>query len=76
MDKYRKNTKTYKIDNLVLIAEGKNMIQRNIGVSSVCTFLNTDFEDVDFYAARRYVHLTNAGREEDFFVSDEEEKDD
>ena len=45
----------------------------NSGVSNVYTFLHADFEGVEFYAARRYVNLTKEGREEELFVSDEEE---
>ena len=39
-------------------------------------FSNADFEGVEFYAARRYVHLTKEGREEDFFVNEGEEEED
>ena len=39
------------------------------------TFSHADFEGVEFYSARRYVHLTKEGREEEYFVSDEEEED-
>ena len=59
----------------MLIVEGKNKIRINSGVSNVCTFLHAYFEGVDFYSARRYVHLEKEGREEDLFVSDEEEED-
>ena len=52
------------------------MIRRISGVSSVYTFSHADFEGVEFYAARWYVHLTKERREEDFFVREEEEEDD
>ena len=38
------------------------------------TFLHADIEGVEFYAARQYVHVTNEGREEYFFFSDEYEE--
>ena len=50
------------------------MIQRNIGVSNVYTFSHSDFKGVEFYAAKQYMNLTQEGKEEDFFVSDEEEE--
>ena len=69
-DKYQSRTKTHTLENLVLIADDEKKIQRNSGVSNVYTFSYADFEDVEFYAARGYVHLTKEGIEEDFFVSD------
>ena len=58
-----------------MMVETRKMIQRNIGVSNVYTFLYAYFESVKFYAARS-VHLKKEGREQYFFVSDEEEEDD
>ena len=69
--KYPNRTKIHKLENLVLIAEDKNKIRRNGDVSNVYMFLYADFEGVEFYAARQYVHLTKDVREEDFFVVDE-----
>ena len=68
--------KYHKLENLVLIAESKNMTRRNSGVSNVYTFSHADFEGVGFYAARRYAHLIKEGREEDFFVNEEKEEED
>ena len=59
----------------MLIAEDEKTVCRNSGVSNVYIFSHADFEGVEFYAARQYVHLTKEGREEDFFVSDKEEED-
>ena len=75
-EKYPNQTKMHNIENLVLIVEGKNKIRRNSGVSNVYMFLHADFEGFEFYAARKYVHLTKEGREVDFFVCDEDEEDD
>ena len=72
-EKYTNLPKTHKLENLVLIAEDQNKIQRNSGVSNVHTFSHADFKGVEFYAARKYVNLTKEGREEDFFVNEEEE---
>ena len=72
-EKYKNCPKTHKLENLVLIAEEENKIQINSGVSNVHTFSHACFGGVEFYAARKYVHLTKEGREEDFFVSDEYE---
>ena len=71
-EKYYNRLKSHKIENLVLIADAEKTIQRNSGVSNVYTFSHADFEGVEFYAARRYVHLKKEGREEDFFVNEEE----
>ena len=60
----------------MLMAEAEKTIRRNSGVSNVYTFSHADFESVEFYAVRRYVHLTKEGREEAFFVSEEEKEDD
>ena len=60
----------------MLIAEDENKTRRNSGVSNVYTFWHADFEGAEFYATRRYVHLTKEGREEDFCVSDEKEYED
>ena len=73
-DKYPDFPKTHNIYNLVLIAEAKKRIRRNSGVSNVYTFLHADFEGVEFYTARKYVHLKKAGRKDDFFVSEEYEE--
>ena len=62
----------HKLDNSLLIPEEEKKIQRNSGVSNVCTFLHKDFEGVEFYTTRRYVNLIKERREEDFFVRDEE----
>ena len=58
----------------MLIVEAEKTIRRNSGVSSAYTFLHADFEGIGFYAARRYVHLTKEGREEELFFSEEEEE--
>ena len=52
-----KPPKTHILKNLVLIAESKKIIWRNSGVSTIYTFLHVDFDSVDCYTARRYVHL-------------------
>ena len=61
----------HKLDKSILIAEAEKKIQRNSGVSKVCTFLNADFEGAEFYATRQYINLTKKRSEEEFFVSDE-----
>ena len=70
-EKYPNYLKSHKLENLVLIAEAEKTIWINSGVSNVYTFSHAYFEGVKFYAARRYVHLKNEGREEDFFVTKE-----
>ena len=72
-EKYTEFTKMHNLENLVLIAKDEKKIRINRGVSNVYTFSQEDFKGVEFYAARRYVHLTKYGREEDLFFSDEEE---
>ena len=62
-ENYPKHTKTHKLENLVLIAEDKNIIHRNSSVSNVDTFSHAGFDGVEFYATRRYVNLTKEGRE-------------
>ena len=37
-------------------------------------FSHADFEGAEFYAARRYVHLTKYVIQEDFFVNGEKEE--
>ena len=56
----------------MLIAEDEKKIQRNSGESIVYTISYADFEGVDFYIARKYIHLKTEVIEEDFSVSDEE----
>ena len=75
-EKYQNRPKTHKLKNLVLIAEEEKATQRNSGVSNVYTFSHADFKGVEFYDARRYVNLKREGREEELFISDEEEEDD
>ena len=53
----------------MLIAEAKNTTRKNSDVSYIYTFLHADFEGVEFYAARRYVILTEKERKEDLFVN-------
>ena len=48
----------HNLENLVLIPEVENMIRINSSVRNVYTFLHPDFEVVELYAARLYVHLT------------------
>ena len=57
----------------MLISEAENTIRRYSGVSNVCMFFHADFEGVQFYAARLFVHLTKEGIEEDLSIIDEEE---
>ena len=71
-EKYPNRLKYYNFENLVLIAEAKNTTRKNSDVSYIYTFLHADFEGVEFYAARRYVNLTEEERKEDFFVNEEE----
>ena len=37
-------------------------------------FSHADFEGVEFYSARRYLHLKKEEREEEFFFNEEEEE--
>ena len=46
-------------------------MKRNISVSNMYTFLHADFEGVEFYASRQYVHYPKQERKRDFFPSDE-----
>ena len=57
-DNYKNLPKMHNLENLVLITEVENMIRINSSVRNVYTFLHPDFEGVDLYAARLYVHLT------------------
>ena len=58
----------------MLIEEDEDKIRRNSGVSNVYTFSHAYFEGVEFYNARRYVNFTKGGREEDLFISEEDEE--
>ena len=71
-DNYMNFLKMHKIKKLVLIEDAKKTIKKNGGVSNVYMFLHADFEGVKFYADRKHEHLKKQGREEDFFVSEEE----
>ena len=68
------HTKTHNFKTLLLIAEAEKTIRRNSGGSIVYIFSHADFEGVEFYASRGYVHLTKEVVDEDFFVIDEEEE--
>ena len=60
---YPNQPKTHKIENLVLIAEDKNKIRINSGVSNVYTFSHADIEGVEFYNIRCYFEIGgNIGR--------------
>ena len=72
-DKYTNFLKMHKLKTLVLIEEAKNTIRRNSCVSNVYSFWHADFEGVEFCAVIQYVCLQKKVREEDLFVSDEEE---
>ena len=52
------HTKSYNLDNLLLMAEAKNTISINSVVSNFYKFLHAYFEGVEFYATSQYVHLT------------------
>ena len=65
-DKYPNCINYHKLDKLVFIAEAKNMIQINSGVSNVYTFSNAYFEGVGFYAARPYVNFKNEEERRDY----------
>ena len=75
-EKNTNHAKKNNIENLVLISEDEKTPWRNSGASNVYTFLHAYFEGVEFYAARRYVNLTKKEREDELFVSDEDEEDD
>ena len=58
MEKYLNSPKSQNLRESVLIEEPKRRIRRNSGVSCVYMYLHADFEDIEFYVARRYVNLT------------------
>ena len=56
---YMNHPKSCKFDNMVLIAESKNIIQRiirNSGVSNVYKILHAYFEGAELYDGRQCVH--------------------
>ena len=59
---------------MLLIAKADKTIWSNSGGSIMCIFAHADFEGVEFYASRGYVHLTKEKVDEDLFVIDEEEE--
>ena len=69
-EKYQNHPKSHHFNNSVLIAEAEKKIRKNSVVNNVYTFSHAYFEGVEFYAARRYVHLIKEVREEDLFFNE------
>jgi hypothetical protein len=71
-DKYVNRPKGHKLENLTVIAEGLKTVRRGGGPTNVFIFSHGDFPDVEFYAARRYLHITEEGPEDGLFDQEEE----
>jgi hypothetical protein len=68
-EKYPNAAKGHKLEGVILIAACEKVIRRNTAPAAVYSFSHPDFPDI-FYAARRYVHLTEEGPEDLLFATE------
>ena len=55
--KYNNRTRDYNMELVVLIRESVKVVRRGAAVVLVFSFSHPDFDDGEFYAAKRYIHV-------------------
>ena len=67
-DKYPNRPKNHNLQGAVLVEVDAKVVRRGDNAIIFFVFTNFDFPDQNFYAAKRYIHVTKEGEEEIPFV--------
>ena len=66
--KYPNPPKNHKLQGVILVEVDAKVVRRGANTIMVFVFTHFDFPDEQFYAAKRYVHVTQEGEEDILFV--------
>ena len=67
-DKYPNRTKNHKLQWVILVEIDGKVMRRGANAIIIFVFTHFDFPDEKFYAAKRYIHMTQEGEEDRLFV--------
>ena len=70
-DKYHNRPKNYKLQGVALVEVEAKVVRRGAYANLVFAFTHFDFPDQQFYAAKRYIHVTGEVEENSLFVLEE-----
>ena len=66
--KYPNQLKNHKIEGVILVEVDAKVVRRGAHAILVFVFTHFDFPNEQFYAAKRYIHVTQEGEEDSLFV--------
>ena len=66
--KHPNRSKNHKLEGVILLEVNTKVVRRGDNAILVFVFTHFDFPDEQFYAAKRYIHVTQEGEEDSLFV--------
>ena len=69
--KHPNRPKNHKLEGVILVEVDAKVVRRGADEILFFVFTHFDFPDEQFYAANRYIHVTQEGEEDSLFVSAE-----
>ena len=69
--KYPNRPKNHKLEGVILVEVDAKVVRRGADAILVFFFTYFDFPEEQFYAAKRYIHVTQEGKEDSLFVLSE-----
>ena len=66
--KYPHRTNNHKLEGFILVEVDAKVVRRGADEILAFVFTHFDFPDKQFYAAKRYIHVTQEGEEDSLFV--------
>ena len=66
--KYPNRPNNHKLQGVILVEVDAKVVRRGANAILVFVFTHFDFPDEQFYAAKRYIHVTQEGEEDSLFV--------
>ena len=69
--KYPNRPKNHKLQGVILVEVDAKVVRRGSNAILVFVLTHFDFPDKKFYAAKRYIHLTQEGEEDSLFLLEE-----
>ena len=67
-DKHPNRPKNHKLQGVVLVEVDAKVVRQGANEILVFVFTYFDFTDQKFYAAKRYIHVTKEGEDDNLFV--------
>ena len=65
---YPNRPKNHKLQGVILVEVDANILRQGANAILVFVFIHLVFSDKQFYAAKRYIHVTQEGEEDSLFV--------